>query len=266
MTQSPVAFGSLLRIALPLLLFGAVLVPRQALAANGATAVDDTDIDPVGDCKVDSWASFASNRDRIFNTSPGCVFDIGTPVDVSAGFQRMRSGGEWGSAATVKFRAFRIPAEGGKISVLFSAGGGYDITSGEWTTTLVNIPVTFQVLENVKLNLNGGWFFDHVDRLHWGTWGASIDWNVNERISIIGEVFGQFGHSIVDQPRLDDPRAQLILRLKPNENIDFDIAYGRNITGENANWITVGLNVRFNAFGEKADDPPRSGPRLVVRK
>ena len=241
----------------------ALAMPRPALAANGATAVDDTDIDPVGACKVDSWASFASNRDRIFNASPGCVFNVGTPLDVTAGFQRVRSGDEWGTTAAIKFRAFRIPAEGGKISMLFSAGGSYDVTSGEWATTLVNIPVTFQALENVKLNVNGGWFYDHVDRLHWGTWGASVDWNINERWSVIGEVFGQFGHSIVDQPRLTDPRAQLVLRYKPNENVDFDVVYGRNITGENSNWITVGLNLRFNAFGERPEPTPAR--RLVLK-
>ena len=33
--------------------------------------------------------------------------------------------------------------------------------------------------------------------------------------------------------------------------IDLDLIYGRNIAGENANWITVGLNVRFPAPEKK---------------
>ena len=41
----------------------ALASPQQALASNGAVMVDDTDVDPVGHCKVDSWASFASNQD-----------------------------------------------------------------------------------------------------------------------------------------------------------------------------------------------------------
>jgi hypothetical protein len=28
------------------------------------------------------------------------------------------------------------------------------------------------------------------------------------------------------------------------------VIYGRNLTGEQANWITVGLNVRFNPVGK----------------
>jgi hypothetical protein len=29
--------------------------------------------------------------------------------------------------------------------------------------------------------------------------------------------------------------------------LDIDVIYGRNIVGENADWITLGLNVRFDA-------------------
>jgi hypothetical protein len=46
--------------------------------------------------------------------------------------------------------------------------------------------------------------------------------------------------------------------------LDFDVIYGRNITGENAHWITVGLNVRFNAFGERQESPPIRRP--MIRK
>ena len=80
-------------------------------------------------------------------------------------------------------------------------------------------------------------------------------------------MFGQLGHNIADSPHLNDPRAQFVFRLKPNENLDFDVIYGRNITGENANWITVGMNVRFNAFGERtAAAEPAPLRRPVIRK
>ena len=63
------------------------------------------------------------------------------------------------------------------------------------STVLVNIPATFQALENLKLNLNGGWLYDRPNELHWATWGASFDWSVNDRLTLIGEVFGQLGHN-----------------------------------------------------------------------
>ena len=162
-----------------------------------------------------------------------------------------------GIGATVKVRTFRI--ESGKVSALFSAALAYDITSSELADVLVNIPVTFQILENFKINVNGGWLHNRPDDLHWATWGVSFDWSVNDRISIIGEAFGLAGDRDLERPHARDPRAQLALRFKPNEDLDFDVIYGRNIFGENAHWITVGLNVRFNAFG------PREEPKPLAR-
>jgi hypothetical protein len=241
-----------------IVLIVAVGQPQEARAANGAVAVDDTDIDPVGICKVDSWASFADNRDRFGFVSPGCVFNFGVPTDLTFGLARARSDGEWGSAATVKVRTLRM--ESGKASILFSAAAAYDITNGELSDVLINIPVTFEVLENFKINLNAGWLHNRPSDLHWATWGAGFDWSVNDRISIIGEAFGLVGDRDPDRPHARDPRAQLALRFKPNENLDFDVIYGRNIYGESAHWITVGMNVRFNAFGERAAEPRTTTP------
>jgi hypothetical protein len=242
---------SLLRALIPAaMLMIALALPRAALAANGAVLVDDTDIDPVGTCKVDSWASFADNRDRLGVVSPGCVFRFGVPTDVTFNIARGRFGGDWGSAATVKIRTLRFPSDGGRFSVLFSAAAAYDLSNGELADVLVNIPATFQVMENFKINLNAGWLHNVPGDFHWATWGAGFDWSLNNRFSLIGEAFGLIGERDPDKPHQRDPRAQLALRFKPNETVDFDVIYGRNIFGENAHWITVGLNVRFNAFGE----------------
>jgi hypothetical protein len=259
--RSPVRLGVRGTAAAFLLL--ALAIPRAALAANGATAVDDTDIDPIGNCKVDSWYSAASNSDRLGVVAAGCVFNVGQPLDITTSFARLRQSHDWTSGAAVKFRTFRI--ESGKVSALFSAAVAYDFTNSEVADVLVNIPVTFQLLENLKLNLNGGWLHNLPGDLHWATWGVSVDWSVNQRFSLIGELFGLVGDRDPDRPHARDPRAQLILRYKPNENLDFDVAYGRNILGENANWITVGVNVRFSVFGEKPAEQA-AGPRLVVRK
>jgi hypothetical protein len=255
------------RTAAAALLLLLLACPRDALAANGAVQVDDTDVDPVGHCKVDSWAQFASNRDRIGVVSPGCVFDFGRPVDITLGFQRQRSDGEWSTSSGVKLRTLMVEGGVGKWSLLFSTGMTYDFTADNVSTVLVNIPATFQALENLKLNLNGGWLYDRANELHWATWGASFDWSVNDRLTLIGEVFGQLGHNVVDSPHLNDPRAQFVVRFKPNENMDFDVIYGRNITGENAHWITIGLNIRFNAFGDRvAAAEPAPIRRPVIRK
>ncbi len=255
------------RTAAAALLLILLACPRDALAANGGVAVDDIDMDPVGNCKVDSWASFASNRDRLGVVSPGCVFDFGRPVDITFGFVRGRSDGEWESGATVKLRTLIIPGGVGKWGVLFSAAAAYNITTHELADVLVNIPATFQVVENFKINLNGGWLYNLPNERHWGTWGASFDWSVNDKISLIGEAFGLLFNNDPDKPHANDPRAQFAVRFKPNEDLDFDVIYGRNIFGENAHWITVGMNIRFNAFGERtAAAEPTPIRRPMIRK
>ncbi len=148
-----------------------LLGPQQALAANGGVAVDDTDMDPVGKCKVDSWASFADNRDRLGVVSPGCVFDFGRPVDITFGFVRGRSDGAWESGATVKLRTLIVPGGVGQWSLLFSAAAAYNITTNELADVLINIPATFQVVENLKINLNAGWLHNLPNERNWAHLG-----------------------------------------------------------------------------------------------
>jgi hypothetical protein len=74
-------------------------------------------------------------------------------------------------------------------------------------------------------------------------------------VTLIGEVFGQTGAGEEEVRSARQPRLQAGLRFTPVDSMDIDVIYGRNITGENANWITVGLNLRFNVLDKKdADD------------
>ena len=85
-----------------------------------------------------------------------------------------------------------------------------------------------------------------MEDLHWFTYGAEIEWNFMKPLTLIGEVFGIAGHNVEPVTRTD-PRAQVGLRFTPVESVDIDLIYGRNIAGENANWFTLGLNLRFDA-------------------
>ena len=57
------------------------------------------------------------------------------------------------------------------------------------------------------------------------------------------QAFGQAGTS--DIPSVVQPRFQAGVRYRPNEIFSVDVIYGRNISGENANWITLGTTIRF---------------------
>ena len=51
---------------------------------------------------------------------------------------------------------------------------------------------------------------------------------------------------IAPQPLANRGPSRSVTRSRqPAEAFDIDLIYGRNIAGENANWLTLGLNLRF---------------------
>jgi hypothetical protein len=252
-------------IVVALALAAALCMSDRARAAGGAYAVEDAEVDDPGACKVESWLSAASNQDRIGSARAGCVFDFGRPVEISPLFQRARSNGVWGSELTLEIKTNFLPTGVGKLGLALQGGPIFDLTTEQVAGGFAVVPATYEFSEQFKINLMVGWSYDREPRWHWLTWGAAFEWKFAEGtpLTLIGEVFGQTGHRDPAQPKLHEPRAQIGIRYTPVETVDFDVIYGRNITGENANWITVGLNVRFNAFGEKAAEPTT---RRLVRK
>jgi hypothetical protein len=72
-----------------LLLAALVLLP--ASLARAGFYVDDFEVDDAGSCNVESWISYASNKDFMAATSPSCVVQIGkSPVEIGAEYQRSR--------------------------------------------------------------------------------------------------------------------------------------------------------------------------------
>jgi hypothetical protein len=45
-------------------------------------------------------------------------------------------------------------------------------------------------------------------------------------------------------PGQTNPRFQSGIRYSPRKDVDYDLIYGRNLTGEGANWITFALTLR----------------------
>ena len=224
----------------------AVASATQVHAAGGAFAVDDAEIGKPGDCKVESWLSFADNRDFIGVTAPACVANLGRPVELGLQVQRSRSGEEWGTSLTLKAKTNLIPLEGNRFGFGISASTGWDLITGDNVGGAINIPLTFEVSEPFKINLNAGWLHESGDDLNWFTWGAGFEWNFVKPFTLIAEVFGQVGERPpATSSSVREPRMQAGLRYTPIDNIDIDLIYGRNITGEDANWVTLGLNVRF---------------------
>src|SRR5262249_43758219 len=100
----------------------------EARAAGGAYVTDTADVGDVGNCKVESWASFASNQDFIGVTNPSCVVNLGRPVEVSSQFLQGRTDGDWSTLVAPKFKTNLIPTAIGTWGVAIEGGAIYDAT------------------------------------------------------------------------------------------------------------------------------------------
>src|SRR6476646_579470 len=206
-------------------------------AANGAYAVDAADISETGSCKVESWISSASNADFSAVANPSCVVDVFKPVELSLLTNRSRSDGEWSTALNPKAKTNFVPTGIGKFGFSFYAGGSFDALTGENLAAFAVVPATFRLSETMRVNLNGGWLWDRTVDRHYLTYGLGFDWKFTDVLQWTIEAFGQAGAS--DVPVVVRPRFQTGVRYRPNEIFSVDVIYGRNIMGENANWITI---------------------------
>jgi hypothetical protein len=125
----------------------------------------------------------------------------------------------------------------------FYAGGQFDALTGENLAAFAVVPVTYRLSETMRININGGWLWDRTVDRHYLTYGLGFDWKFTDVLQWTIETFGQAGAS--DRPSVVRPRFQTGVRYRPNEIFSVDVIYGRNITGENANWITIGTTIRF---------------------
>jgi hypothetical protein len=230
-------------------LVAALLLSDGAGAANGAFAVDAADISEVGSCKVESWMSAATNADFSAIANPSCVVDIFKPVELSLLTNRARTDGDWTTTITPKAKTNLVPTGIGKFGFSFYTGGSFDALTGEGLTAFAVVPATYRLSETMRINLSGGWLWDRTVDRHYLTYGLGLDWKFTDVLQLTVEAFGQAGAS--DIPSVVQPRFQAGLRYRPNEIFSVDLIYGRNISGENANWITLGTTVRFPVPDDK---------------
>jgi hypothetical protein len=230
--------------ALAFALFLIFLLPTpQTFAARlgGAYYVDDAEIGKVGSCEIESWSSFAATGDRIAVFSPACVFNSGQPVELGTNLVNLRSDGERDSLGTLTAKIVPIPIGRKGFGVAIAGAVVYDPLTRTGNGLILNVPVTFDFSKQLRVNVNfGGQYYSGGDPHGlFATAGAGVSWNFVPQWSVISELFALIG------PGQSNPRFQSGVRYSPMKDIDWDLIYGRNLTGEGANWITVGLTVRI---------------------
>ena len=204
--------------------------------ADGAFVVEDAGVDDPGKCKVESWAAFANNRDFIGVVAPACVINLGRPVEIAIPVARVRSEKEWSTDLVVEAKTPIIPFDDdSKFGVALVGGVGFNLSQGETAAAFVNVPFSFQASEALRLDLNVGVLRNLVEDRTVLTWGAGGSLKVTQHVSLIAGAFG-FGRKT---------GGQVGIRYTPYEKIDFDLGYARNLEGDRADWVTVGVNLRF---------------------
>jgi hypothetical protein len=223
----------------------------HARAAGAAYAVDTSEVSATGSCKVESWGSWASNKDFAWAGNPSCVLDVGRPVEFSAQINRSVTDEEWMNVIAPKAKTKLIPSAIGSFGLAVTGQAVYDLVTRENTAIFVNVPATLRFSEVVRINVNAGWIWDRIIDRHYMFYGLGVDWRTPDNVwTLTAEVFGQIGAE-QEVSTATKPRFQTGLRWRPIDVFSIDFIYGRNIYGENANWFTVATTLRFPPPGGK---------------
>jgi hypothetical protein len=220
------------------------VVPDRVFAAGAAYQVDTAEMSEPGSCKVESWASYANNKDFIAAVAPACVVNLYRAVEVSAQFTRTRSDEEWGTGVTPKLKTQLKSGSIGSWAIAVTATSAYDLLTGENTGFQFAVPATLRLTNNQRINLNIGYLRDRTTSRDYLSYGFGFDTRTSDNVwTVTAEVFGVTG--VAENRTAVQPRWQLGLRYRPIDEFNIDLIYGRNLTGENANWITLATVVRF---------------------
>lgn len=227
----------------------------KGYAAGAAYQVDTAEVSEAGSCKVETWGSAASNRDAFSAIAPACVMDLYRPVEVSSQFNRSVASDAWASGATPKLKTNLVPTAIGSCGYALSGQASYDLSTGYNTALFATVPATLRVSDTLRFNVDGGWQWDRLLDRHYLTYGAGFDLRTRDNVwTLTGEVFGQLvatraaivGDNGPPPTSIVEPRFQAGLRWRPVDRFNIDLIYGRNLQGENANWITLATTVRFD--------------------
>jgi hypothetical protein len=222
---------------------GFLTAADPATAAGTAFAIDTAEVSEPGSCKVEAWTSWADNRDGLATINPACVVDALVPTEISVQIVRDRTGDEWSTSLTPKAKSKLVPTSIGSFGFAFAAGTTYDFAASGIANVFAYVPATLRMSENTRINLNAGWQVDREASRHFATYGIGFDWRFTETWIWTIETFGLLGSAPTRSETW--PRLQTGFRFRPVDKFSMDFIYGRNINGENADWVTAGTTIRF---------------------
>lgn len=215
-------------------LFGLATV-SSAQAAGGAHIVDDAGVETPGVCHLETWVSRHSTEGGLLNLAPACTFESVPYIEFGAAAQRT-----WGPGAdTTLGPALKLNLRPLDTGIGFGVIGtaAWSVGTGQVETASLILPVSFQLHERVRANINVGWHYLRTHpRQNQAFVGAQIEADIARDLSVMAEAFTR------DEGR---PGAQVGLRWNPNRgNVDVDLLSGWRTDGVTPWTITLGVTIR----------------------
>ncbi|MCC5980645.1 MAG: hypothetical protein JJU26_02885 [Oceanicaulis sp.] len=208
-----------------------------AFANGGPYAVDDAGIATPGKFKLEAWSSFANNGDRVYLVSPGFTLEALPFIEFELTAESRRADGEWATtfAPAAKIALRDIDEHG--YGLALSIGSGHAGVIRNADTLYAVVPLSVPVNDRLNLHFNAGVERDLTENETVGVWGMAAQVMATDRLELIGEVFGAEN---------DRPGWQAGIRPYVFDgNVALEIVYGRNLDGERADWLTLGLSFEF---------------------
>lgn len=218
-----------------------IAVLSKAHAAGGAYVVDDGAVNGPGECTVDAWYSANRHQGNVHNQTlnPACTFSALPSVQWSAALSRASNAGdaETQISPQVKAQVWSRQDLGLQLAVSATSHVALD-REHAFDGADLNVPLTWQPVEALRLNLNGGWShaYNGGEQNHRLTWGTGFEYQVVDALTLIGERYGQEGG---DQAWQAGPRFHV------GKWVDVDLMVGQSLSGEQNQWLTTGATLRF---------------------
>jgi hypothetical protein len=241
-------FGRLKRLAIACLLTTFFSPIPQARAAGGAHIVDDSEVEPPGQCHAEFWVSKFVPGDGYGNFAPACTFAKIPNLEFGAIVQHY-----WDQATNAPLFGPQVklnlqkasagpteksPSDAYSIGAAIEFNGGVNVRTGTLGFATALIPVTIPIDDKVRVNLNAGWSYIAGDRTnHALFYGAQVEAKIGFDLSLMIEAFGRTrGASGI----------QMGVRFTPNDGpIDFDFLAGSLFDSDSSRFFTVGVTFRW---------------------
>ena len=235
------------------LAIGCLLAPflwpaPEARAAGGAHIIDDSEVEPPGQCHAEFWVTKFVPGDGYGNFAPACTLSKIPTLEFGAIVQHY-----WDQNTNAPLFGPQVklnlqkaspgpseasPNEAYSLGVAIEFNSGVNLRTGALGFASALIPVTIPIGHTTNFNLNAGWSYIGGDRVsHALFYGAQVETKIGFDLTLMIEAFGRTrGTSGI----------QMGLRYRPNDGpIDFDFLAGSFLDSGNPRFFTVGVTYRW---------------------